>query len=67
VADQTLKIDVVQEPLLHILVAAPIPLVLAYVAVRGKRPNRRAMLGFSLFLFVAIFFVSYSFFCMTCE
>jgi uncharacterized membrane protein YozB (DUF420 family) len=68
-ADQnyTFKIEAAQETLLHILVAAPVPLVIALVAIRRKRPSRTRVLGFSLLLFATIFLVSYSFFCATCE
>jgi hypothetical protein len=64
-ADQndTFKIEAVQETLLHTLVAAPVMLGIAFVALRRKRPSRTGMLGFSLLLFL----VSYSLFCATCE
>ena len=50
----------------HAAVAAPIPLLLALLAVRMRKEVREAVWFVSLLVFAVIFVASYWFFCVGC-
>jgi hypothetical protein len=56
-----------EEALYHALVAVPIPLLIEVFAFRARTPIARTMLlAASILAFLAIFWLSYFFFCVGC-
>jgi len=56
-----------QEALIHLLVAAPIPVLGLLAARRLTGRARRVTVGLSLLFFVVLFPASYFFFCTGCN
>jgi hypothetical protein len=56
-----------EEAVYHVLVAAPLPLIVSVLAFRAHAPAIRAMLlAAGVLLFVALYVLSYFFFCVGC-
>jgi hypothetical protein len=60
-------VEFAEEAVYHVLVALPIPLLIAVFAFRVHAPTIRVMLlAASVLVFLAVFWLSYFLFCVGC-